>query len=44
MVVTTRSGRTTEHRVVANSPMPADMRGMFLPGLALQIGRRATQR
>jgi len=44
MVVTTRAGRTIEHRIAVQAPMPADPRGMFFPGLALQIARRAMQR
>jgi hypothetical protein len=44
MVVTTRAGRTIEHRVAADAPMPAEPRGMFFPGLALQIARRAALR
>ena len=43
LVVNTRSGWRTEHRIVATAPMPADPRGSFLPGLALQIARRAAQ-
>ena len=43
LIITTRSGTTTEHRIAAQRTIREDARRAFLPGLALHIGRRAAQ-
>jgi hypothetical protein len=43
LTVTTKSGATTEHRIVTRRVADADSRRAFLPGLALHIGRRVAQ-
>jgi hypothetical protein len=43
LIVTSRNGATTEHRIVGKRPMGDDARSRFFPGLALHLGRRETQ-
>jgi hypothetical protein len=43
LIVTTRAGTTTEHRIVGKRPIGEEARRAFLPGLALHITRRVTQ-
>ena len=43
LIVTSKSGATTEHRIVGKRPMGDDVRSRFFPGLALHLGRRVMQ-
>jgi len=43
LIVTTKAGKTTEHRIVGKRAISEDARRSFLPGLALHIGNRVTQ-
>ncbi len=43
LVVTTKSGTTTEHRIVGKRRLADETRRAYLPSLALHIGRRVAQ-
>ena len=43
LTVTTKAGRTTEHRLIGNRHFGAEARRTFLPSLALHLSRRAAQ-
>ncbi len=43
LIVTARTGATTEHQIVGKRRFEDDARRSFLPGLALHIGRRVIQ-
>ena len=44
LIVMTRGDVRLEYRILAKAPMQLEERRNFLPGLALQIARRVTQR
>lgn len=43
LIVTSKAGATTEHRIVGKRPTGDDALCRFFPGLALHLGRRVTQ-